>query len=92
MSARRDDTAATIEVRDQGGGIPPEIRDKIFNLYFTTKKAGSGIGLAMSYRVLQLHNGALDFVTEMGRGTTFRLALPLTAVNPLAQKEVVTRT
>src|SRR5271165_1297169 len=75
--ARRDDAAATIEVRDQGGGIAPEIRDKIFNLYFTTKKTGSGIGLAISYRVLQLHNGAIDFVTEVGRGTTFRLVLPL---------------
>jgi signal transduction histidine kinase len=75
--ARREDMAATIEVRDQGGGIAPEIRDKIFNLYFTTKRAGSGIGLAMTYRVMQLHNGALDFVTEMGRGTTFRLVLPL---------------
>ena len=64
-------------MRDQGSGIPPEVRDKVFNLYFTTKKTGSGIGLAMSYRVLQLHNGALDFVTEMGRGTTFRLILPL---------------
>jgi len=77
--ARRDDTAATIEVRDQGSGIAPEIRDKIFNLYFTTKKAGSGIGLAMSYRVLQLHHGALEFVTEMGRGSTFRIVLPLAA-------------
>jgi len=77
MVARRDETAATIEVRDQGAGIAPEIRDKIFNLYFTTKKAGSGIGLTMSYRVMQLHNGALHFVTEMGQGTTFRLVLPL---------------
>ncbi len=78
VMVRRVEGAATIEVRDQGSGIPPEIRDKIFNLYFTTKRAGSGIGLAMSYRVMQLHNGALDFVTEMGRGTTFRLVLPLT--------------
>ena len=45
----------------RAAGIPPEIRDKIFNLYFTTKKAGSGIGLAMSYRVLQLHNGGSSF-------------------------------
>ena len=81
VRAHRDDAAAIIEVHDQGGGIPPEIRDKVFNLYFTTKQAGSGIGLAMSYRVAQLHNGALDFVTEMGSGTTFRLALPL-AVAP----------
>lgn len=78
IAAQRQDAAATIEVRDEGGGIPPEVRDKVFNLYFTTKKTGSGIGLAMSYRVLQLHNGAIDFVTEMGRGTTFRLLLPLT--------------
>jgi PAS domain S-box-containing protein len=67
----------TIEVRDEGTGIPPEARDKIFNLYFTTKKAGSGIGLAMTYRVLQLHNGALEFESEVGKGTAFRLVLPL---------------
>ncbi len=66
-----------LEVRDQGPGIPPELQDKIFNLYFTTKKAGSGIGLAMTYRVLQLHNGALEFETEQQKGTTFRLQLPL---------------
>jgi len=90
--ARREDTAATIEVRDQGSGIPPEIRDKIFNLYFTTKRAGSGIGLAMSYRVMQLHNGALDFVTELGRGTTFRLLLPLATAQDREILEVVTRT
>jgi signal transduction histidine kinase len=92
MVTRRDDTAATIEVRDQGSGIPPEIRDKIFNLYFTTKKVGSGIGLAMSYRVLQLHNGALDFVTEMGQGTTFRLALPLAGAPQVKDVKIATRT
>ncbi len=92
MVARRDDTAATIEVRDQGTGIPAEIRDKIFNLYFTTKKSGSGIGLAMSYRVLQLHNGALHFVTEMGQGTTFRLVLPLAGTPELNGAKIATRT
>jgi len=92
VMARRDDAAAIIEVRDQGSGIAPEIRDKIFNLYFTTKRTGSGIGLAMSYRVLQLHNGALDFVTEMGSGTTFRLVLPLTTVLERENVEAVTHT
>jgi len=77
ISARRNDKAAVIEVRDSGPGIPPEVRDKVFNLYFTTKKTGSGIGLAMTYRVLQMHHGSLDFDTELGRGTTFRLCLPL---------------
>ncbi len=91
LIARRDETAAIIEVRDQGTGIRPEIRDKIFNLYFTTKKAGSGIGLAMSYRVLQLHNGGLHFVTEMGRGTTFRLILPLAGTQELKDTEIATR-
>jgi signal transduction histidine kinase len=77
ITARRTDKAAVVEVRDGGAGIPPEIRDKVFNLYFTTKKTGSGIGLAMTYRVLQMHHGSLDFDTELGRGTTFRLCLPL---------------
>ncbi len=77
ITARHDDKAATVEVRDAGPGIPPEIRDRIFNLYFTTKKTGSGIGLAMTYRVLQMHHGSLDFETELGSGTTFRLCLPL---------------
>ena len=68
---------ARIIVQDRGVGIPPEVRDKIFNLYFTTKKTGSGIGLATTYRVLQLHNGALDFESAPGHGTTFRLLLPM---------------
>jgi signal transduction histidine kinase len=90
LIAHRDDAAASIEVRDQGEGIPPEIRDKVFNLYFTTKKSGSGIGLAMSYRVLQMHSGSLDFTTEMGLGTTFRLFLPLASAQAKENKEVLT--
>ncbi len=91
ITARQQDGAASIEVHDEGGGIPPEVRDKVFNLYFTTKKTGSGIGLAMSYRVLQLHNGAIDFVTEMGHGTTFRLFLPLADKKEKEPAVVVTR-
>lgn len=79
ITAGRDDKAASVEIRDTGPGIPPDIRDKIFNLYFTTKKTGSGIGLAMTYRVLQMHHGSLDFDTQLGSGTTFRLYLPLAA-------------
>ena len=75
--ASAHENSAKLEIRDQGAGIDPEIRDKIFNLYFTTKKSGSGIGLAVSYRVLQLHNGTLEFESEAGKGTTFRLILPL---------------
>lgn len=71
--------AAVLEIHDEGTGIPPEVRDKIFNLYFTTKSEGSGIGLAMTYRVMQLHNGALDFTSEPAHGTTFRMQFPLAA-------------
>jgi signal transduction histidine kinase len=91
IRALKDDSAALIEVIDQGPGIAPEIRDKVFNLYFTTKKTGSGIGLAMSYRVLQLHHGSLDFKTEVGRGTTFRLVLPLSKADQGRQAELASR-
>ena len=77
IDARREGEIAVVIVRDDGPGIPADIRDKIFNLYFTTKSGGSGIGLAMSYRVVQLHNGSLEFDSVVGQGTTFYLRLPL---------------
>jgi len=63
-------------IRDVGPGIAPEIQDRIFNLYFTTKEHGSGIGLATTFRVVQLHSGTIDFVSEQGKGTTFQLRFP----------------
>jgi PAS domain S-box-containing protein len=77
IATRRDGEGGLITVRDQGAGIPPEIRDKVFNLYFTTKKGGSGIGLAMAYRVVQLHHGNLEFTSVPEHGTTFYLRFPL---------------
>jgi signal transduction histidine kinase/HAMP domain-containing protein len=65
-----------LSVADQGVGIAPQDREKIFRLYFTTKKDGSGIGLASTFRVVQLHNGTIDFSSELGRGTTFRVRFP----------------
>ena len=65
-----------LRITDAGAGIPPEIQGRIFNLYFTTKEQGSGIGLATTFRVVQLHSGTIDFVSEPGRGTTFRLRFP----------------
>lgn len=75
-SAVQEDQAE-IRISDTGPGIPPEVRDKIFRLYFTTKKEGSGIGLAMTFRVVQLHDGTIDVSSEPGAGTTFALRLPL---------------
>lgn len=76
---RRGDTAL-IMVSDTGKGIPPEQRKRVFQLFFTTRKAGSGLGLATTFRIVQLHNGSIDFVSEMGRGTAFRIELPLMRV------------
>jgi signal transduction histidine kinase len=67
-----------VEVRfeDTGVGIPPEHLGKIFDLYFTTKDHGTGIGLSMVYRIVQLHDGDVEVQSTPGRGTTFRLLLP----------------
>lgn len=69
--------SAAIHVRDQGCGIAKEIQDRIFNLYFTTKRDGTGIGLAMTYRILQLHNGSIAIESVVGQGTEFVLRVPL---------------
>ena len=68
-----------IRIGDTGKGIPPELREKIFRLYFTTRKEGSGIGLAMSFRIVQMHDGTIDFTSEPGKGTTFYIRLPAAA-------------
>ena len=70
------------EVHDQGGGIPRDVQDKIFELYFTTRKDGSGIGLAQTYQILQWHYGTVDFESVEGSGTTFRFHIP--AAGPAA--------
>jgi signal transduction histidine kinase len=76
--SRRSDMAE-ITVGDTGKGISPENRQKIFQLFYTTRPGGSGIGLASTFRIVQLHNGSIDFTSEVGRGTTFRIELPLAA-------------
>ena len=70
---------AVLRVSDEGPGIPEEIREKIFDLYFTTKSGGSGIGLAMTYRILQFHHGSVEVESEVGRGAEFLLRIPLAA-------------
>jgi signal transduction histidine kinase len=79
ISARREGPVVVAEVRDEGSGIPQEMHDKIFELYFTTKKEGSGIGLAQTYQILQWHYGSVDFESEERIGTTFRFQIPLAA-------------
>jgi signal transduction histidine kinase len=77
-----------LAVEDTGIGIPPEHLGRIFDLYFTTKDQGSGIGLSMVYRIVQLHDGDVEVESILGRGTTFRLLLP-GAVENAAMPEAV---
>jgi signal transduction histidine kinase len=63
-------------VEDTGVGIAPEYLPRIFDLYFTTKEKGSGIGLSMVFRIVQLHDGEVEVQSTPGAGTTFRLMFP----------------
>lgn len=92
IRALREDEMVVIEIKDEGAGIPPEVQDKIFELYFTTKKSGSGIGLAQTYQIMQWHYGSVDFESSIAKGTTFRLRLPLVEVRSQALEEATVRT
>ncbi|MCE7058835.1 PAS domain-containing sensor histidine kinase [Dyadobacter sp. CY343] len=73
LSAYQTDNVVMIEVADNGDGIEPEAIENIFIPFYTTKKTGSGIGLSLSRQILQQHNGQLNVVSEVGKGTTFTL-------------------
>ena len=70
-----DEKSVVLEITDQGQGIPDLLRDKIFNLYYTTKPKGNGIGLAVTAKALELMGGRIEFESEVGRGTCFRLRM-----------------
>jgi len=65
-----------VRVEDTGVGIAPENLAKIFDLYYTTRERGTGIGLSLVYRMIQIHNGAIDVESTAGVGTTFIVVLP----------------
>jgi signal transduction histidine kinase len=76
VDASESDRQCRLRISDTGPGIPEAVRKKMFQLYFTTKTGGSGIGLAVAYRSVQLHGGEISVTTETGKGTTFELVLP----------------
>jgi signal transduction histidine kinase len=77
ISVLRENELCCVTIADQGPGISKEQREKIFQLYFTTKENGSGLGLPMSYRAIQLHGGGIRVESEPGHGATFHLNLPI---------------
>jgi signal transduction histidine kinase len=94
VTMRREHQFAVVEVADEGEGIPAELLPRIFELYFTTKPKGSGIGLAMTYRILQLHGGAMEVrsnadANSLERGTVFTFRLPLAAGAGVEGRKVV---
>jgi PAS domain S-box-containing protein len=78
LRSRVDGETLIVEVEDNGGGVPEEIRDKIFQPFFTTKPTGegTGLGLSMSYDIVRQHGGELSLKSQTGRGTTFAVRLP----------------
>ena len=79
IRTRRVDGGVAVDFEDTGPGIAPEHRDRIFDPFFTTKPevSGTGLGLSVSLGIVQSHGGRLDVVSELGRGSTFTVTLPI---------------
>ncbi len=85
LSTRREGNWVEMRIRDTGSGIPEAVRERVFDPFFTTKEVGKGTGqgLALAYAVVvDKHGGSLSFETDVGKGTTFILRLPLTPSTP----------
>lgn len=76
LSAARSDGEVRIDVIDTGGGISPQVQERIFDAYYSTRKGGTGLGLAMTRRIVQEHGGRLTLQSEVGKGSDFTLHLP----------------
>ncbi len=75
--SEKEEEFLRITIRDNGPGIPAEVRDKIFVPFFTTKKTGTGLGLAIAQKIVHSHGGVLDLKSEPGRGTDFIIKIPV---------------
>jgi hypothetical protein len=81
-AARGSTAAAEIVVADNGPGIPPENRSRLFDPFYSGREAGRGLGLGLSkcWQIVAAHGGRIDVASEVGAGATFTLALPLKGV------------
>jgi two-component system NtrC family sensor kinase len=76
-----------IKIADIGPGIPPEVMGKLFSPFFTTKEKGTGLGLAISYGIIERHQGKIDVETDLGKGSTFVITLPVSVSDETARDE-----
>ena len=77
LQTGENDDGVWVSVGDTGGGIPQEQINRIFEPFYTTKKKGSGLGLMIVQRIVRAHNGRIELESHVGRGTLFRIWLPL---------------
>jgi two-component system nitrogen regulation sensor histidine kinase NtrY len=77
VSLSRQGNLSVIQISDNGGGIPPEIRDRVFEPNFTTKTSGSGLGLAICKKIIEAHDGEIRFITRDNEGTDFFVEIPM---------------
>jgi signal transduction histidine kinase len=77
LSARREGNKALLEVTDTGRGMEPDVLDKIFRAYYSTKKGGFGLGLAIANRIAEEHGGRIRAASEVGKGSVFTIELPM---------------
>ena len=91
ISAHRDGNGVVAEISDRGIGIARDVHEKVFELYFTTKKEGNGIGLAQTYQILDWHHGSVEFESQEGEGTTFRFRMPVAVSHLDSENETAFR-
>jgi signal transduction histidine kinase len=83
LDAHKPTPALVVEITDDGPGVPGEMSDRIFDPFFTTKPQGSGLGLPIVRKIVDAHDGRIDLTSELGRGTRFRVTLPVSSATSL---------
>jgi len=76
ISTRQEAGGVEVAIADTGGGIPPEVLEKIFQPFYSTKPKGSGLGLAITQKIVGAHHGKITIASEVGKGTRVVFSLP----------------
>ena len=78
---KNNNSVAGVEITDTGGGIPVDVLDNIFNPFFTTKNTGTGLGLALTRKIVEKHGGQIKIRNKIGEGVTFEIDLPIDSID-----------